>query len=285
MDYSRFPNSNRYYSGAERKKGILINKKPYIIKYQKNSPEGLKYNHVSEYIGSSIFEMLGISVQKTNLGTCDGKQIVLIEDFLNDEELFVPFNGVGDSSLEQSKERYQYSYSDIMDMLNDNMKLTNVRETIERFWDIYIIDALTGNFDRHGSNWGFIKKENKYRIAPVFDNGSCLFPSLNTDEKIMRIINSEDEMNKRVYEFPTSQIKLENKKSSYYEVIHGLDFPECNSALKRIVPHIDMKKIYELIDNIDIISNVRKEFYYTILKYRYEKILLESYKKLIENKD
>ena len=27
---------------------------------------------------------------------------------------------------------------------------------------MYIIDALIGNFDRHGNNWGFIKSNNKY---------------------------------------------------------------------------------------------------------------------------
>ena len=40
------------------------------------------------------------------------------------------------------------------------------------------MDALLGNFDRHGANWGFIKEDNKYTIAPIFDNGSCLFPNL-----------------------------------------------------------------------------------------------------------
>ena len=34
------------------------------------------------------------------------------------------------------------------------------------------MDALLGNFDRHGANWGFIKEDNKYTIAPIFDNGS-----------------------------------------------------------------------------------------------------------------
>ncbi len=57
-------------------------------------------------------------------------------------------------------------------MLRENMKSTNVEETIDRFWDMFIVDALIGNFDRHGGNWGFIKKDNQYRIAPVYDNGS-----------------------------------------------------------------------------------------------------------------
>ena len=49
MDYSRYPSSGRYYSGTERKKGILINGEAYIVKYAKNSPAGMTYSHVSEY--------------------------------------------------------------------------------------------------------------------------------------------------------------------------------------------------------------------------------------------
>lgn len=35
IDYSRYSEGNRYYSGAERKKSILISGKPYLIKFQK----------------------------------------------------------------------------------------------------------------------------------------------------------------------------------------------------------------------------------------------------------
>ena len=84
---------------------------------------------------------------------------------------------------------------------------------------MYIVDALLGNFDRHGANWGFLKKNNKYSLAPIFDNGSSLFPQMIDENEMKLIISNEDEINKRVYTFPTSQIKLHNKKSSYFEVI------------------------------------------------------------------
>ena len=45
-----------------------------------------------------------------------------------------------------------------------------------------------------------------------------------------------------------------------------------------------MNKIYELINNLDMISDLRKEFYCTMLRHRYEKILLESYNDLIKKK-
>ena len=280
MDYSKYPDGGRFYSGAERKKSIIINGNAYLVKFQKNSREGLRFNHVSEFLGSHIFSMLGIETQETQLGLYSGENVVLIKDFLDEDEVFVPFNGVGDSSLEQDKEKYQYSYEDIIEMLNDNVKLTNVEQTIELFWDMFIVDALIANFDRHGSNWGFIKKYNKYRLSPIFDNGSSLFSQLNNDEKIKAVLNEQKEINQRIYKFPTSQIKYQGKKSSYYEIISSLAFEECNKALIRITERVDLNKINKLIDSIECISDVRREFYKTILKQRFEKILLESYNKL-----
>ena len=125
-DYSRYTDGNRYYSGAERKKSILINEKPYLVKFQKNSREGLRFNHVSEYLGSHIFALLGIETQETFLGTYKVENVVVIQDFLGEDEVFVPFNGVGDSSLEQDKEVYQYSYEDIMSLLLLNKKIQNM---------------------------------------------------------------------------------------------------------------------------------------------------------------
>ena len=283
IDYTKYPDGDRFYSGAERKKSIMINGNAYLVKFQKNSREGLRFNHVSEYLGSHIFAMLGIETQETNLGLYNGENIVAIKDFLEEDETFVPFNGVGDSSLEQDKEKYQYTYDDIIEMLKDNMKLTDVEQTIDLFWDMFIIDALIANFDRHGSNWGFIKKDNKYRLSPIFDNGSSLFPQLNTDEKIDAVLNDQSEIDQRIYKFPTSQVKYHGKKSSYYEIISSLEFEECNRALVRITERVDLNKINKLIDSIEAISEKRKEFYKTILKQRFEKILLKSYNKLKSN--
>lgn len=280
MDYSNYPDGDRFYSGAERKKSIIINENPYLVKFQKNSREGLRFNHISEFLGSHIFSLLGMEAQETQLGLYHGENVVVIKDFLGEDEVFVPFNGVGDSSLEQDKEKYQYSYEDIIRMLKENVKLTDVEQTMHQFWDMFIVDALIANFDRHGSNWGFIKKNHQYRLSPIFDNGSSLFPQLNTDEKITAILHDQTKIDQRIYRFPTSQIKYQGKKSSYYEIISSLAFEECNKALVRMTEKADLKKINKLIDTVEGISDIRREFYKTILKQRYEKILMESYNKL-----
>lgn len=280
MDYSQYPLSGKMYGGSEKKIGIVINDERYIVKFQKDSLTGLRFNHVSEYLGSHIFALLGFKAQETYLGTYNNRHVVVLKDFLTDGTQFVPFNEVGESSLDVDKEKVQYTYTDIMKMLRANRKLTDVDKTIDVFWDMYIVDAFIGNFDRHGMNWGFIKENNRYSLAPVFDNGSALFPQMNDEEEMLRIIDDRAEIDKRVYEFPTSQIKLRGKKTSYYKVISSLQFKECNTALARIYSLINMDEIYKLIDDLDCITRTHKQFYKVMLQNRYEKILKNSYEKL-----
>ncbi|MBQ2271786.1 MAG: CtkA family protein, partial [Firmicutes bacterium] len=97
-DYSKYPVTPVMFSGAERKIEILIQGEKYIVKFQKNSEVGLTYSHVSEYLGSHIFQAIGIPVQETFLGTYQGKNVVVMKNFLKKNDFFVPFNGVGESS-------------------------------------------------------------------------------------------------------------------------------------------------------------------------------------------
>ena len=285
LNFSNSKLNNIYYGGSEKKIGVIYQNENYMIKFQKNTPFGKRYNHISEYIGSHIFNMLGIDCQNTILGRYKGEEVVACKDFLKNGQQFIPFNDVGESTLETNKEIYQYSYEDIISLLEKNAKLTKIKETIENFFDIFIVDALVGNFDRHGANWGFIKENNSYKLAPVFDNGSCLFPQLTDENEMKDIIQSKEETNERVYHFPTSQIKLKGKKSSYYEVISSLEFDECNNALIRIYKKIDLNKINELINNTPFISEIHKKFYIHIINERFNKIIKYSYEKLVNKNE
>ena len=285
IDFTDYPTSGKSYGGTEKKLGILFDGFPYMLKFQKNTPFGFRFNTVSEYIGSHIYQMLGFECQETYLGTYRGQNVVACNDFVVDGYQFVPFNDVGESTIEEDKEQYQYSYEDIMLLLSANKKLTNVEETISSFFEMYIVDALLGNFDRHGGNWGFLKKDNRYYLAPVFDNGSCLYPNMSDEDEMRDIIEDEEQIDLRVYAFPTSQIKYKGNKSSYYEVIHSLEYEEMNKALLRIFPRIDLKKIYSLIDEISIISDIHKKFYKVMIEARYNKILKASYLKLMGAKE
>ena len=285
MDYTKYKRNNKIYSGAEKKIGITINNQDYIVKFQKTERFGKRNNHISEYIGCRIFELMGFNVQETYLGTYDGEEVVVIKDFVEKGQQFVAFNDVGESSIDEDKERYQYSYDDIVEILKLNNKLSNQNETVSQFWKLYVMDALLGNFDRHGGNWGFIKENNKYRLAPVFDNGSCLFPKLTDESDMLNIIESEEETSKRIYKFPTSQILLNNKKSSYYDVINSLKYKECNEALKYVYEKFNLSEVNELLFSTKFVSNTQHAFYHHMIMNRFNKIIKESYERLCEHEN
>ncbi|MCQ2071225.1 MAG: HipA domain-containing protein [archaeon] len=280
MDFSGCPRNRKMYAGSERKIGIDIDGRPYILKFRKLTTFGdLRYNHVSEHIGSKIIRSVGIDCQKTCLGTYFGEEVVALKDFTEDRS-FIPFNEIGESTLETDREQFQYSYEDIQEMLNRNGRLSNVHETIESFWNLYIMDAFLGNSDRHGMNWGFLKKNGTYSMAPVFDNGSCLFPQMTDEDEMVRMIGSEELTDERVYRFPTSQIRLDDRKSSYYDVIDSGRFEECNKALLRIFPRIDMETVYGIVDEVDTVTETHRRFYRHILDSRYRKILEPAFRRL-----
>ena len=68
-----------------------------------------------------------------------------------------------------------------------------------------------------------------------------------------------------------------------------MESTDCNDALIRIVPKIDLNKIKNIfneipeeINGIETISNQQKEVYYKILEYRFNNILLPTYKKMVK---
>ena len=145
---------------------------------------------------------------------------------------------------------------------------------------MFIADCLVGNFDRHNGNWGFLINETqrKIEIAPIYDCASCLYPQL-TDERISEIINEQKEIEARVFIFPTSALKINDKKINYFEYINRAENQDCNEALCRIYPKIKLNVINDIIDKTPFISNIRKEFYKKIIQMRYEKILKNAYEK------
>ncbi len=147
---------------------------------------------------------------------------------------------------------------------------------------MFIVDALIGNFDRHNGNWGVLVNDytQELRVAPIYDCGSCLYAQL-TDEQIEKVLNNPQDINIRIYERPLSALLLDNKKINYYDFINSLGNEDCNEALRRIMLKINMDKINNIINSTSYISDVRKEFYKTILEKRYEKILVTAYKKML----
>lgn len=83
-----------------------------------------------------------------------------------------------------------------------------------------------------------------------------------------------------MYKKYSSAIRDEGSKIKYFEFIINLKNTDCNEALKRIYPKIDLNKIFKFIHEIDVISDIRKEFYCKVIEGKYRDILTVAYEKL-----
>ena len=282
-------NKFRYYGGKNGGKiCIKYNEEEYMLKFpnvnEGISEHGYSNSCISEYIACNIIKTLGLKVQETLLGKYKSnnveKIVVACKDFTGYGKVFKQFAELKNSQIETSKNGYGTELEEIIETI-ENQTIYDSKELKEFFWNMFIADSLVGNFDRHNGNWGFLidEKLKKIEIAPIYDCASCLYPQL-TDERIQEILNDEKEIDARVFTFPTSAIKENDKKINYFDYISSLKNEDCNQALLRITPLIDLEKINQIIENTPSISEVRKEFYKKIIKERYTKILKNSYDKL-----
>ena len=109
-------------------------------------------------------------------------------------------------------------------------------------------------------------------LAPVYDCGSCLYPQ--ADEKIMeQVLSNQSQLDKCIYDIPLSAINMDGKKIRYFDFISSLQYSDCNEALKRIIPRINIKKIEAIIEKTPFANNLQKCFYLTMLIERKARIL------------
>ena len=291
VDFTSLPVRNKTYAGANGSKiSVLYNNELYMLKFPAipaiNKDMSYANGCISEYLGCHIFESVGIPVQKTLLGTytINGKEkiVVACKDFTTNGLVLQDFASLKNTIIDSAHNGYGTELSDIEKTLEEQTAI-EPQKLIEWFWDMFIVDALIGNWDRHNGNWGFLynTETDEISLAPIYDCGSCLFPQ--ADEEIMKkTLEDPAEREIRVFERPLSGIKINGQKIQYFKFISSLENSSCNKALERILPKINMDKINRIIDEPPIISDLQKEFYKTMLRERKERILDFSYQKLLQ---
>lgn len=282
VDFTNLPRRNKTYAGANGSKiAVMYKGEQYMLKFpvppSRNKEMSYTNGCVSEYLGSHIFDLVGIPVQETLLGTFskNGKEkiVVACKDFTAPGIVIQDFASLKNTIIDSEHNGYGTELSDILNAIREQQALDS--EELEKwFWDMFIVDALIGNWDRHNGNWGFLYDtvRDEMKLAPVYDCGSCLYPQ--ADEAIMKAtLDDPAEKNLRIFEIPLSGIKLNGKKINYFDVISSLELEGCNEALHRIVPRIPMEQIEKLVDETPFITDLQKQFYKTMLRERKIRIL------------
>lgn len=275
------------YKGSEKKKTLIYDGKKYLVKFpdpirEKNKNISYINNAFSEYIGSNIFKMVGFPTQNTIIGVYKynekEKIVCACEDFTNSNKVLYEFENLALSTNPDKK--IETELTDILNVLDEN-NIINIPKIREKFWDMFVIDSLIGNTDRHNGNWGFLVdiKTNKIEFAPIYDCGSCLNPMIDDDE--IKKLQDNDIKNLAINCY--SCLKEDGKKINYMTYIKECKNEECNKAILRVFKNIKIDEINKFIDGISCMSNERKEFYKKIINIRY-KIIKEVYNKINNEK-
>lgn len=282
------------YAGSEKKRTIVINGEKYLLKMpdpvrEKNRMLSYINNSYSEYVGCKIFKMLGMPVQEVIIGSyydgkkdkiaCACKDIRKPNETLLNADLVIKglFPDVPDIDFNVGFELLS-QVADLLPLDNGEYLFTK-NDLIDFYSKQFIIDALIGNEDRHNGNWGFIRNDMNlnvptYRIAPVFDCGSCLSP-LYSDEELTASNLSNDINNTQ-----SALRDVKGRKIHYRDYIISTVNQDVNRALKDIIKRIDISTIAAFINDIDCISEQRKDYYIGLIVGRYEAILIPTLEKL-----
>lgn len=295
MDFNGCPESKaKMYGGSVgMKRRVFIDGEAWMLKFPGHAKvnDALSYRNssVAEYLACHIFELAGIPVQETMLGTTDhdGKEwlVVACKDFTeNDRYIVQDFTGMKSSVLATPQHGSGTEISSIEETIGLQEGI-DPDEVLDRFWDMFVVDALIGNWDRHNGNWGFLfdPQRDELKLAPVYDCGSGMYPG--ADKAIMKgVLEGEGALNVRVYERPTSTLHHEGRRVNYHDFMLSGKNPHCDEAILRIVPRLDVSDIEKMIDETPGIDDLQRDFYKKMMVARKELILDVAHARALERK-
>lgn len=144
-------------------------------------------------------------------------------------------------------------------------------------------DALIGNTDRHPENWGllwYVKSgRDRYRLAPVYDNGTSL--GYEKDEAQV-IADCTPTRLGRYVDRGTHHVQLRTTDrggGGHLEVCAAFleEFPEAATAMRSVVnfPLAEVRELLHWCEGFDVaprFSRERSEFVYRLIEMRKERL-------------
>lgn len=279
IDFTDCELSRLQYGGAAgRKLGIIYNGSRWMLKFPDNLRERdlknveISYgnNPISEHIGSLVFKALGIPVHETLLGLYSGKLVVACKDFTSPTSRLVEFREFKVSYLSDytdyrgnTTNGTSVELSEVLDCINKHPILSTLDVVKQRFWDMFVVDALNGNPDRNNGNWGCLLDTVtlEYSLAPVYDNGNCLnfrlsegqmqealnsnvaFSQLAVNGVICRFTDKGHKVN------PFTFIKENHEHNRYL-----------NSSLQRVVSYLTLELLTSIVCSVIDVGDIRCRF-------------------------
>lgn len=258
----------------------------YLLKFPKellhdNNELFYAQHCFTEYLACQIFNQLGFAVQDTVLGTYTVKNekvpVVACKIFTSPSGTLVDFAHI--FGLDSQDENFDNSH-ELLQFIAwmDGQQYVEPLLLKDYFWQMFVMDAYLGNCDRNFTNMGFIKNTDTgtYSLAPVFDCGDS-FDVGCRDEFVQAFVAEPEQYNDYIFNWPMSVFRVEGRQLQYYDYLMYGGNNDCRKALRKIVPLVDEKAIFTVIDNIPMMADIRKKFFKKFLRRRMELIILPAY--------
>lgn len=241
---------NNTTDGRLKKTWIIENNKRYLLKGGYKNEVMQSFNEV---LASMICERLGLNHIKYIIEVINEKVVSKCECFINTDTELIPAHQILYEI--QKKENVYEEYIKIL----ENKGINNVREKLE---NMFILDYLILNEDRHLNNFGIIRNVNNLNwidIAPIFDNGQSLNILDYNEEEL--IINGQGRFFYNVYDFNFIISKIKDIKRIDLSKLDGVvdEFDELLHKYQSITRMTDRRinKICTLlISRINKLENI-----------------------------
>lgn len=289
VDFAKYPSTAFGYGGLSgKKKNIIIDGRQYMLKFPDNLRSKnfrnvkLTYSNgpVSEWLGSHVYESIGLPVHHTVLGTYGDKTVVACRHIYENDERLVSFAEFRNTVLNSSSESTSVAMSAVLESLPEMDRV--MAGATERFWDMFVVDAFIGNPDRNNGNWGLIfdtvgNVPRPVSLAPVFDNGSSFNPKWD-EQKFADFLADETRLKAAAYAGVVSIfINEKEKRINPFQFMESGISRDCSEAVRRIVPKIDFGEVRRLVNELresSLIGEKQAEFYKRVTEKRLNEKLL-----------
>lgn len=167
LEQAELKSPNNTTDGMLQKGWIIENGKRILVKgiYAPSREEP-----INEWLASRICERLGVYHCNYTIDIVGNKLVSKCEDFItSDEEIITAYDIFNSEKKPNNISDYEH-YINVLEKNN----VENARENVE---NMFILDYIIMNIDRHMKNFGAIRDVNTLkwlRTTPIFDNGESM---------------------------------------------------------------------------------------------------------------
>lgn len=212
---------------------------------------------INEWLVSQICKKINIDYCNYEIDVIDNKIVSKCKDFINENEEIITAHEIFYSEKQSNNINDFEHYINILERHN----IKNARQQVE---NMFLIDYIVMNFDRHMKNYGIIRNVENLkweRVTPIFDTGECM-----ECDKILGEMNFRDGKCKF----------FKNTNMDLSKLLKYIDITRFDFSVLQDIPDMFKEKLNQYKKYTDMLDE-RIEKLYRGLKYRINN--LEDYRK------